>query len=347
MADAKITELVEKTTFIKDDDLFVIVDSEGTPTTKKIKKKTFLSTFTLTCKKATAGTINANQAVYIAGYDSVNSITLVELAKADSPTTMSAIGITAESITDSAEGAVIVFGALENLDTSSYTIGDALYVSSTVAGGLTNVKPDSGALVQKIGTVIFSDVATGVIEISGAYRSNDLPNLAEGKIWQGDANGVPQEVELAKPGWLSYYNNATQDSTTVEGTTLTKASFNTDLGSNNSNSLFTKVNATDFRTDFNGYVEISVSVSGANINTNDRSIVIELQKNGTAITGTRRYITTKNVLARANTAAIKIPVSCATNDVWSLGFGVSTEASGDTARLSANGASFSIRRIDG
>lgn len=216
MADAKITALTEKTGFLDDADNFVIVDSNGTPTTKKITKATLLSKFTVTAKKGTAGTINEGEAVYITGYDSGTGAVLVELAKADSATTMPAIGLAGESFTDSSSGNVIVFGALTGQDTSAFSVGDALYIDDVTAGNLVNTKPDNGAEIQKVGTVLESSLAAGVIQISGAFRTNDLPNLAQDKVWVGDANGVPQEQDYSPYG--SDFSQSADETTSTNAT---------------------------------------------------------------------------------------------------------------------------------
>jgi hypothetical protein len=140
-------------------------------------------------QKDSPGTLNVGQAVHIVGYDAVDDVLTVELADASSSATMPALGILQDSVTDTSTGAVVVVGTLDGQDTSSYSVGDALFVSET-AGELTNVKPAGSALVQKIGIVSESAV-NGIIAIIGAGRTNDLPNLAQNNVWSGNASGVP------------------------------------------------------------------------------------------------------------------------------------------------------------
>ena len=48
---------------------------------------------------------------------------------------------------------------------NSLTIGDEIYVSSTVAGGYTNVKPSSEAnLIQNIGKIVRVTQTTGLLK---------------------------------------------------------------------------------------------------------------------------------------------------------------------------------------
>ena len=54
----------------------------------------------------------------------------------------------------------------------------------------------------------------------------------------------------------------------------------------------------------------------------------------------------KNAATRANTSSFNIVQACSNGDIFSLGFADSAESGGDNARLLANTASFTIRRID-
>lgn len=149
--------------------------------------------------KSTAGTINVGQVVRATGY-SAGKI-LVELADADAGGGMPAIGVVRELMTDSITGVVVCSGALEGLNTSSYSIGDPLYVSTT-AGALTNTRPATlGAGIQVVARVLSVDAAAGVIQIVGAGRSNEIPNFAAAdKYWYGAANGVATEGNITTAG---------------------------------------------------------------------------------------------------------------------------------------------------
>jgi hypothetical protein len=143
---------------------------------------------TVTAKKASAGTIAKGKAVYITGYSDPDY--LVELADADTGAAMPAIGIAGGTITDAAAGTLVIAGKIETLDTSSFSAGDPLYVSTT-AGDLTATKPTGAAnLIQKIAQVVVSNASTGIIQVFGAGRSNDIPNIAQDNLWIGNASGV-------------------------------------------------------------------------------------------------------------------------------------------------------------
>jgi len=333
MADAKISELTEKTDALVDTDLFVIVDSGVVPnTTKKIQASNVLRRFVVGASKNTVGTIAAGKAVYIAGFDTINQVISVELADASSSSSMPAYGIAVTEITDSIPGSVIIYGDLDGQNTSSYSVGDALYISET-AGELTNAKPDGTALIQKIGVVAKSDATAGVIQVFGAGRSNDLPNLAEGKVWVGDANGVPQQDEYVNRAFLQY-SVATQQST---NTTL-----DVPIVTNRSsypNSRLTKVNDTDFRTDYAGQVLVEYSFS-AWPDANDRGWSISIIKNGTKIDWTERFAEGLNTANRNGHVGGSFILDCAVNDVFKFRL---TSVEGADVTVEADRASASLR----
>ena len=146
------------------------------------------------CEKGTPGTINPGDVVYLTGWDISDEYPEVELADSSVAGTMPAIGIARETITNTVPGEVVAYGTLNgSIDTSTFSIGDALYVSET-AGAVTNVKPTGTALIQKIGIVARAHATQGVVEVLGAGRTNDLPNIANNNVWVGNASGVPIET---------------------------------------------------------------------------------------------------------------------------------------------------------
>lgn len=127
-------------------------------------------------RKGSAGTINPGEAIYISGWHVGSGTLEVELADADGVGTMPAIGIARGTITNSAAGDVVFSGPLAGLNTSSFSINDPLYISTT-PGALTNIRPAGvGVLVQRVGTVARSSASNGIIQVVGAGRANDIPN---------------------------------------------------------------------------------------------------------------------------------------------------------------------------
>jgi hypothetical protein len=89
----------------------------------------------------------------------------VAKAKADSDSTMPAVGVAATAIADASFGKVQILGDLSGIDLSAYSDGDTLYVSDTTAGAFTSTKPDAGALMQVIGYVVKANAA-GILHVA-------------------------------------------------------------------------------------------------------------------------------------------------------------------------------------
>jgi hypothetical protein len=189
----EIAAIPEKTVPVGTD-LAVIEDSEDSNNKKRVQLANLpvvqdAEDLVVAVRKDSAGTINAGQPVYLVGYSLGGGVPTVELADASSGATMPAFGVARDSFTNLASGNVVVSGELTGIDTSSWSEGDALYVSET-AGTLTSTKPTGTALLQRIGQVTRSNPTQGVIQVFGAGRSNDVPNIPENQLWLGNASGV-------------------------------------------------------------------------------------------------------------------------------------------------------------
>ena len=137
-----------------------------------------------TAKNAEGTTLTKGTVVYIKGV-SGNKPTVAK-ADASDPTKMPAFGIVSADASNNANTIVYTFGTLYNVDTSSFSAGDTLYVSDT-AGELTNVKPSGeGNLLQNIGRVIRSHGSAGSIKVGGAGRTNAVPNLDNDQFFLGN-----------------------------------------------------------------------------------------------------------------------------------------------------------------
>jgi hypothetical protein len=109
--------------------------------------------------------LSAGDVVYTSGWSVGQSKTLVSLADASSASTMPALGIMNEALSNNATGEVIVKGLVENIDTSFWSEGDILYVSET-AGALTSTKPTGSAQVEAVATVLRSHASLGIISVN-------------------------------------------------------------------------------------------------------------------------------------------------------------------------------------
>jgi hypothetical protein len=211
MANSKISALTELTS-VANDDVLVIVDNSATET-KKISFANLSAGISVgnatelqfTALNNTGATITKGSPVYVSGHT-----TETQVADADnsSASTMPAFGIAKDDIANGATGTIVIAGEITGVNTSSFTIGDELYVGT--GGALTATKPTGTALIQKIAKVTKA-AASGELLVIGAGRTNDLPNLPDGNIWIGDASGVPQDKTLTAGTNVTI----TEDATTV------------------------------------------------------------------------------------------------------------------------------------
>ena len=119
--------------------------------------------------------ISKGEAVYTTGFNGGSGKPQVDLAQSNSSATMPAIGIAAADITAGQTGLVIIDGQLDGVTTSG-SANDILYVSATVAGALTNVRPTGATeLVQNMGNIIKVG-AGGKIAVTTVGRTTDVPN---------------------------------------------------------------------------------------------------------------------------------------------------------------------------
>jgi len=142
-------------------------------------------------RNESGGTINFGQPVSVSGYSAGGERPLVELADADDPAQMPALGLALDTVSTGNNLRVATYGIITNANTGVFSVGQELYID-TVAGKLTGTRPSGDTVkVQKIGQVLRSHASAGTILIQGAGRSNDVPNLEDKHVFIGNTtNGV-------------------------------------------------------------------------------------------------------------------------------------------------------------
>jgi hypothetical protein len=170
-------------------------------------------------RNSTTSTLSAGKVVYISGSYNIN-VAEVELARANSSSTMPAIGVIHEDIAVNTEGVAVVYGKADNMNTSSFSVGDTVYVSSSSAGDI-STKPTGTNLIQNIGIVMRSDGTNGVVKVTGVGRSNDVPNIPNGQAWIGNASGVATPTTLATVATSGDYNDLSNTPSIPTGTVNT------------------------------------------------------------------------------------------------------------------------------
>lgn len=155
-------------------------------------------------RNETGSTISAGKVVYINGAS--NNRAIIGLAKADTNLTSNlTFGLIRQSINNTENGYVVYNGLLNNIDTSGYTEGQELWLSSTTAGELVTIKPIAPNRIIYIGRVIRSHVTYGAIlvNIKNGFDleeifNTDLSGATVGQTIVKDVNGnwVPGEATV-------------------------------------------------------------------------------------------------------------------------------------------------------
>lgn len=118
-------------------------------------------------RNTSGSTILPGQVLRITG--AVSSRPAVGLAQANAFATAKVFAVATETLANNTNGYATISGLIKNLDLSAFTVGDELYLSATVAGGLTNVRPVSPNFAQPIGVVADNSASTGrlIVDFGG------------------------------------------------------------------------------------------------------------------------------------------------------------------------------------
>lgn len=144
-----------------------------------------------------ASNILNGQAVYATGASGV--FATVALAKADSESTSYVLGIATQDINIGAEGFVAVRGYVNGLNTSGWTAGDNLYLSTSTAGALTNLVPTFPYINSRVARAIVIDGTVGSI-YSNPRQLNQLSALTDVQIVNPQADDV---ISYNGSGWIN------------------------------------------------------------------------------------------------------------------------------------------------
>jgi hypothetical protein len=178
-------------------------------------------------KNESGATLLKGKVVSITGVS--GSETLVDLADADDATARPAFGLVYADANNNAACEVVTFGNLTGLNTSAFSEGDTLYVS-TSAGELTATPPSGeSADIQNVGRVIRSHASAGIIKVGGAGRANATPNLDSGKMFLGNASN--QSVSVAMSGDVTIDNTGVTTVGTINSVAVATVTSGAALGS--------------------------------------------------------------------------------------------------------------------
>ena len=115
-------------------------------------------------QNTTGSTIPKGTVVGFAGVGSNNVLSVAPYLADGSSPSLYILGVMAEELPDSgATGLCCVWGNVNGIDTSAFSVGDVLYASPTVAGAFTNVKPTAPDNVIPIAAVLVDSATAGDI----------------------------------------------------------------------------------------------------------------------------------------------------------------------------------------
>ena len=137
-------------------------------------------------RNTSGASIAKGSVVYVTG--STGHTPNVSKAQANSSVTTPAVGVLVDAIADNAYGQAMFTGVLSGIDTSTLVSGDPVFLSATVAGGLTTTRPSGTTnIVQAIGTVLVVGVGNGEIKIAIAPALLNTETGTNAATWTGSA----------------------------------------------------------------------------------------------------------------------------------------------------------------
>jgi len=216
------------------------------------------------------------------------------LADGSSPS-LYILGIMTHDLPDSGDkGYCTTWGFVRGVDTSAFTQGDVLYVSPSVAGELTNVKPTAPDNVIPIAACIESDATNGVIFVR--------PTITQMQYY-----GVFSKTSDQTPAVINTAYALTFDATGISnGVTI---------GTPTSRIVVPQ----------SGLYQFSATVQITSGNTSAKNVWVWFRKNGTDIANSARLVTI-NINNGYVPIAVNQPVSLAANEYIEIMF-----AADDTA----------------
>lgn len=143
------------------------------------------------CRNESGTTISKGTPVYITGRNG-DAVT-VAVADASDPLKMPAIGVVTTNLANNTSGIVVTSGFVRGVDAGAGVVGQTLYVAP--GGGWTTTKPSNPNLIQNVGKIV-KEGSNGNLLIFGPGRTNDVPALANGTVFIGNALGNTEQRAL-------------------------------------------------------------------------------------------------------------------------------------------------------
>lgn len=140
-------------------------------------------------KKDDSTGLEKGKVVYSKGSDGSNTTVLYAQANAEA-TSSKTFGVLVENKSGGSKGYCVTFGYAENIDTSALTEGATVYLSGSVAGGMTTTKPQAPTHLVTIGRCIRQHATQGVIFVT-IQNGFEFDELHDVQIVSKQNNQVP------------------------------------------------------------------------------------------------------------------------------------------------------------
>jgi hypothetical protein len=130
-------------------------------------------------RNRTGAAIPKGTVVYISGATGQTSTISLALATSDA-TSAQTLGLTSDLIPNNETGYVVSFGYISDVNTSAYTDGQQLYLSPTIAGGMTATKPHAPAHMVYVAVVEYAHPNHGklFVKVQNGYELDEIHDVA-------------------------------------------------------------------------------------------------------------------------------------------------------------------------
>jgi hypothetical protein len=169
------------------------------------------------------------------------------------------VGVTTFSMADGDVGPVTLYGKVRGINTSTWSVGDVLYVSSTSAGAMTNARPTAPNVVIAVAAVLKVHATEGEILVRPS-----VPIGLDYGAFDSTTDQTLAAINTATP--VTYSNTLLSNGVTVS-----------------SSSRLNVARA--------GFYQVDVNVQLRSTNASSKNFYLWLHKNGSAVANTTRIYT--------------------------------------------------------
>jgi hypothetical protein len=245
-------------------------------------------------RNSTGSTINNGTVVGFAGAATDALEVAPYLADGSSPT-LYILGIMTHDLPDTGEkGYCTTWGFVRDVNTSTFSQGDILYASPSVAGGLTKTKPTAPDNVVPIAAVVKVGTTDGVIFVR--------PTIEQQSYYGVFSRTTDYAPALADTAYAIQFDT-------------TRISNGVAIGSPTSRIVVPE----------SGLYDISVTLQYSSSNSSDKNIYSWIRKNGTDVSQSSRLLTL-NINGGYSPVLISEAVSMAKNDYIEIMFASTSTA---------------------